>query len=326
MGENGTMEVVAPVILGDNCPEPGIYPDMTWDEYRAVTAMNGSTLMWGREPYSMQHLQAAMEGHLDKDSAAMSFGRAVHCRLLEPDLFARLFPVADQCGATLASGKNKGARCSNSGNVLHEGAWYCGQHAPQGVVSGAEEYITASESERIEAMTAQVRRHPVVKLIRQHGGFETSFVADLEGVRMKGRLDKWIPGGNCPATIVDVKKCGLGGANRDAFGRQVHKYAYHVKAALYVDCMESLTGTRPNFIWIVIEDEYPHAIYVAGASPEDLECGTREYRELLIELKRSLRTGFWRGPCRLNEHGQQDIDWDGVVPEWYMRRVMGNAL
>src|SRR4051812_28448031 len=66
--------------------ECGIFPGMSWADYAAIPLPSASTLEWGR--VSSAHLQAAIDGTLErKDSDAMSFGRALHLRLLEPDIY-----------------------------------------------------------------------------------------------------------------------------------------------------------------------------------------------------------------------------------------------
>ena len=68
--------------------------DMTWENYRGIKAMNGSTLVAGLK--SMLHLKNTIDGKHDIDSEAMKFGRLVHCAVLEPDELYNRFCVVPE--------------------------------------------------------------------------------------------------------------------------------------------------------------------------------------------------------------------------------------
>jgi len=66
-------------------PPIGLYHDIPFDTYKAWPALNASTLVHGRT--NMEHLKEAIDGHMGMDSKDLAFGRAFHCRLLEPHLY-----------------------------------------------------------------------------------------------------------------------------------------------------------------------------------------------------------------------------------------------
>lgn len=266
-------------------PNPGMHEGVPSDVYFGYTdAMNCSTLLHGRT--SMRHLKAAIDGELKLSSDALDFGKAVHCYLLEPDVFASEYEVAGPCEAVIKGGANKGQMCGASGRGKRDGKWYCGK---KGHSSDADEFPTSlvsrADHNAIKSMGESLKRHKAVRLLRQNGGCEVSCVGELEGVLAKCRLDKWVP--PCRAypngCIVDVKTISRGGGTKRAFGKSVDSYSYDVRAAWYVDVVEVLTGKRPEFVWVCIEKETPFAVGVYEASPESIQWGRREYTSLLWE-------------------------------------------
>lgn len=72
-------------------PEPGVYEDVPFADYRAWDAINYSSISKGRK--SMRSMHHAMT-QSSTASAAQGLGTAVHAALLEPDIFAE-FPAYD---------------------------------------------------------------------------------------------------------------------------------------------------------------------------------------------------------------------------------------
>jgi len=295
-------------------PSPGIYDAIPFDEYAGWDCLNGSTLTKGLQRghcVSARHLHGYLVGELeDPESKDRAFGRAMHTRLLEPDKFEGRHPIAGQCQAVLKSGKNAGKQCQYQGAVrsIADKQWFCGAHD-----TGANEIpdgtITSNQAARIEHLAREIVNHPAVKLFRSQGGVEKSFVWDqpvtfwLDGkehetlVRMKGRVDKDIdkPRGKVPPMIVDVKKVQRGCHTDEAFGREIDKWHYAPKAALYVDGLELLDGVRREFVWCVVEDSFPFDVNCIQADEETLEIGRFQYNELLSLYARCQHTGYWPG-------------------------------
>lgn len=268
--------------------------------------MNCSTLLHGRK--SMQHLKAAIDGELRLSSSSLDFGKAVHCYLLEPDVFDAEYAVSGPCTAELASGQRKGKPCGSPGRARRDGEWVCGKHATDGDDYPAN-MVTAPEWGQIRSMASSLKRHKAVRLLRQQGGCEVSVIAELEGVLCKCRLDKWVP--ECKpypnGVIVDVKTVSSGGGTEYAFRGSVDSYSYDVRAAFYVDCVEVVTGRRPEFVWVAVEKEVPYAVGVYEATTESLAWGRREYVSLLSALKQ----------CRERERIANRLDegdvWEDAV-------------
>jgi hypothetical protein len=164
-------------------------------------------------------------------------------------------------------------------------------------------------------MNDKVRAHPVVKLVRQHGGFEASVVWDRDGVRCKARLDKYITEANCPNTIVDLKKTLLGGSSEDKFAKAMVDYNYHCKAAWYADAAVAMDGIEPCFIWVCIEEKPPYCVNVIQCDQESLAIGRYDNQQLFERYRLAMETGKWPGYAT-------DIHLGGV-PDWLRRSYQG---
>lgn len=273
-------------------PPPGVHFGVPFADYLAWPAMSASTLKAGLD--SMLHLKATLDGLMVKESPALALGSAVHCRLLEPGDYKRRYKVATPCMAELKSGDRKGETCGNVASRYDGTKWLCGTHGKK-ASEPPFAFISAAESLEIEAMAAAVHGHPVVKLLRQHGGFEASISWECRGVPCKSRLDKLIVGGTCPDTIIDLKTTRSGGAKPWRFEKAIRDYGYHISAAFYVDAIEAVADTLCHYIWVAVEKEPPYAVSVLQADDDWLRIGRTDYRKLLGEYKVCMESGEWPG-------------------------------
>lgn len=307
-----------PVKVVPTCPEPGIYP-MTEQVYRAIPAMNCSTLDWGIA--SMYHLKAAIDGRLAReDTDALVYGRAFHLRMLEPQRFPEVVRIIGDCESELKSGPRKGACCGARGRGMSDGHWLCGQHGGDETTLDADhEYITSDDAATIEKACDAVKCRKIDALRRAPGQFEVAVIGDLFGVRCKAKLDKWIPS---PATIVDLKKVAAPKSPRevkigqDKFARCIDTYGYGMRAAFYCDLVKAATGTMPRWYWLVVEDGEPFTPAVYRASEQVLATGRNEYALLLTQYAESLKTNTWPGPA------DDPVELDG--PAWWVNKNGGN--
>lgn len=288
---------------------PGIHQNTKFSDYRAIQAVNMSTLLFGR--LSLAHLRAALDGKMQKDSAALTMGRAFHVRILEPDEYENRVVVAQPCVAILKSGDRKGMACEKSGAVRLSNQWFCGQHAPEIADDlSAFDVIQPDEAQAIEGMRASVMRHPIIQQIRRRGGFETTVVAEIDGVLCKVRFDKLVLEGRPVA--IDLKKCRLGYAKPSRVAKAIDDYGYAVRAAFYQDVLAAAGGPADiPFLHVFVEDAEPYAVSVvdiSAATDEDvswLDVGRAEYRRLLRMLREAQASGKW--PAYVDSDGNEDI-------------------
>ena len=318
----------------------GLYTDIPFEEYKRIVAINGSTLKWGEK--SAAHLKAAIDGHMSKgDTAATLFGRAWHARLLEPDVFRDEYNVAGTCGKPLKSGVNKGKPCGLEGKFFNPdandgaGCWYCGKHVPMvkdvgPALDPVPNLLSVDVAARIERAAKNVEAHPVMRLIKQRGGFETTILFTIRDMGLEScpldakiRLDKLIVPVErkgvevWPTTIVDLKKVQVGEATDEAVAWSINKWKYDASAAFYVDGLKRATGKDARFVWIFVEDGYPYEINVIEADEETLQIGRMRYSDWLGKYAVGRLTGEWPG----HVHGTRIKR--GGLPEKIRREFFG---
>ena len=302
----------------DKTPTRGIYPMISMAEYQSWPMMNNSTLGYAR--LSMAHLKAALDRRIFKDTPALRFGAAMHTRLLEPHLYPERHSVAGPCNAIVKSGENKGRHCGAQGSLSakldDQWVWYCRRHAPAEAIEPAS-VITQSEHDGIEEIYKTVMGHPVVQWLREKGGAEVSIVTELDGVQCKARVDKLITPKDAPPIILDLKKVRMGCARPTEFERSINLYHYEEQAAFYIDAVCAETGAgHCDFIFVAIEDEYPHGISLMQLDIEAIEIGRAAYRANLARYKRAREEDKWPG------YGQQVTTVS--LPAWRLKQELRN--
>jgi len=120
------------------------------------------------------------------------------------------------------------------------------------------------------------------------------------------RWDEW-------TWVVDVKSTQ--DASPDGWPRQVHKYGYHIQAAVYSDALEAhdQTITERRFCFLAFEKDDPFLVQPYAANPGVLEQGRQEYRALLRGWKRCIERNEWPG------YGGEMQEFD--LPEWAYKEV-----
>jgi hypothetical protein len=295
-----TMPDWKPPLWPDDCPDAGsIIYDASYEEYRSWPAVNASALKLGYH-VSPKHMRAAINGELDSDSRARKFGRAIHTRLLEPAAYKESVLIATPCQAILSGGKREGELCGVAGRYRDpkSGEWFCGKHLAEDMTEPAD-YVSEEEAARIERAVAEVFRHEVVNLIRQHGGCEVSIVWERDGLPCKARLDKLIADANCPDTVLDVKKgqpCKLTDA---ALRKSIRQYGWDFQAAWYRSGVKAVRPDRdkPLFAWVFLEDGPPFDVRPVWASSRMLEVGRIKVNRAWDVYLACVQHDLWPGYC-----------------------------
>jgi hypothetical protein len=98
-------------------------------------------------------------------------------------------------------------------------------------------------------------------------------------------------------TIDDLKTSGESAHPAD-WSRSLFDKGLDLQVAFHCRGVQQITGVRPDFRFLVVEDEPPYALSLIGLAPEALDFA--EHRMLTaIELwARGLRTGEWPGYAR----------------------------
>jgi hypothetical protein len=252
-------------------PGPGVYPGVAADTYHAWNCASNSRL--SRLLRSPAHLDAYLK-EPSPETKSLIIGRAAHVAILEPDSFEARYTFAEQCQATIASGENKGKRCSNDGVWIHaQLGWVCGVHAksrPAEDLSVPRCVLAKSDYDTTLRIRDAVNAHPSARgIVQAPGDAELSLVWDDPGtgVRCKGRFD-WYKPVLAGGTITDVKTTT--DASPDAFERSLFKWGYHRQSAMYLMGARALGLEARHYAIIAVEKTPPFAVAVYRFGEESL--------------------------------------------------------
>lgn len=244
--------------------EPGIYPDLTFEQYAEARGLNASLLAVGQDK-SMKHLRHEIDNPRP-DTPAMRIGRARHAALFERDRFADCYYVCEETNRRTKAYREEKAEAEARGlEVISEDEV---QHCTEAALAALE--------------------HPQVASLLTDGQPEVSVFAEVKGVPVKGRLD-WLR----DDAIVDLKTTNDIRPHR--FCRTYAELMYHLKLGWYRHLVQLVTGkTLPVFI-ILQEQNAPYDCTRVRVDPEDLDWGTQLALETVGKVITCKRTGQWPG-------------------------------
>lgn len=217
---------------------------------------------------SPAHYQAWLK-EKPEPTKAMLFGSALHCALLEPDVFKATYTVAPEVDKRTTKGKAEFAawEAENRGKVA----------------------LTLADYQRLAAMQDAFRSHPLVSGVLKDAVIENAaFWQDQDtGIKCKAKPDVVTSG-----LILDLKTTE--DARKRAFESSAWTYRYHVQAAHYLRGVSACTGTKhTEFLFVAIEKTAPFAISVFRAEPSMVGQGEETLRADLRTYAECLASGQW---------------------------------
>lgn len=238
---------------------------MTFADYRAIRAMNWSTLKNGIK--SMRHLHHALTTTDDGDTSSRQMLRLNHAAVLEPHTLDTDYVVFD-------------------GAVRRGKEWEAFKAAhPSAQIVKAEELARARR-----VADAVMSYAPARTLIESAQCEHTIQWTDPEtGVACKGRLDVLGQG----TYIADLK--GDKSTDAFAFARRVGSLTYYGQAAWYQIGCEVLYGDVLPAYNIVYEVDEPHDVAVFRVDNDWIQPGRDLARRLLREYGECVNSGRWPG-------------------------------
>ena len=269
----------------------GLHQGMDETTYRALPAMNSTTIKAGRD--SMRHMKRAKESP-KQPSPEMRMGTALHCLVLEPEKFARTYRACDiECDKAAKAYKSFAAECD------HEGV----------------EPLSFYEAAQLAEQRRNLMEHPEAGAILREGGL-SEYVAlwqDHEtGFACKARLDRYVPG----VVALDIKttKC----ARDDAFSKQMYDLGYWMQLAFYHEGFRRASGVDTPFTIIAVENVEPYLVNVFSLDDYTRQCGIAENHAILRRWAECVRTGVYPGyPTGIREIG---------IPDWAKKRHPPEAM
>ena len=252
--------------------EPGIYANVTYEEYFQWDAINNSVL-WKLKTSSPMHVRHYLD-FPPASTDALRIGSALHMMVLEPQLFDSRFVVAPKVDRRTKIGKETWAAFEETLN---------GRQA-----------LTLAESANLTQMYDALKRQEAYQYItgRLDEDTELAIVWDDEvtGLRCKAKLDY---ARRDSYILCDLKTTG--DASERGFRSSVEKYGYYQQAAMYTDGWAALTGDQCSFLFIAQEKDAPHCVCAYDTDENTFQAGRNSYREAMKLWKHCVETDTWPG-------------------------------
>jgi len=251
-------------------PNATIYRDMPEAEYRAIPAVNASSLKAGL--ISMAHMRMAMAGD-SSSSAAKELGSLAHLAILEPKRFDAVTVAPDFGDQRTKAGKEA------------KSSWLAGLDAGARIAQ-ADDYAAARH------MAEACYGHEDLALALRHPDGQNEVVITWTdrrtGLACKARLDRLILG----RLILDVKTARS--ATPFGFARAVAAYGYHLQAAWYSRAVEELTlEETPPFVFAVVESSAPYSAAGYVVDPADIDAADAQNDRILAQWASCVQSGAY---------------------------------
>ena len=243
---------------------------MTNKEYREHEGISKSQLFKiAKSPY---HFKYALDNP-QEDTKSLLFGRAAHKYILEKEDFMNEFAILPNIDRRTSVGKEA------YNNFL--------------LASEGKDVITADDYEVIQKMDKAIDAVPLVRELLS-GEHEKSFfwVDEITGETCKCRPD-CLTEYNGLKMITDYKttdSCADG-----MFERSCRKYGYKLQAGMYTEGLFQNTFEQYGFAFVAQEKTAPYAVRVYICTPEYINQGYDQFRELIGIYHDCKITGNWYG-------------------------------
>lgn len=303
--------------------EAGIY-DLTNEAYHADPAVSSTQLVeacrslahfWEYSPRNPNRSESTK-------SKALEFGTAMHMALLEPAKFEAEYlvaPAKEDFPGLLDTTEDLLAYCRQTGlndkgnkqKLIFNIRAFTSSHPPiwdliqkdfeakaegRKVVSAKEKQAIVRMADRLKVEDLRIpdgRRFRLSDLFKVGKAEESIFWQDKDSglmcrIRTDWRID--LPGFKL---ILDYKTTM--DARQSAFGFSAQSLYYWMRAAMYIDGVEAVTGERYDFAFLAQEKDPP---YLAGRyfyADHNIDLGRELYKAKLKQVAECLRAGKWPG-------------------------------
>jgi hypothetical protein len=257
---------------------PIIY-DMPDKDYHRDRAVSKSRLWTRHEREGLGEWWQYEEGHKPPETPALHLGSAIHCAVLEPDLFDSKYAVAPECDRRTKIGKETYAEF-------------------QLTLAGREAIAQDERDTCLHIAEALRKQQPLIgeTLAQDKGHSEVSvFWHDPDtGLECKARPD-WLSSNG--EVVIDLK------TTRDArpreFAKACAEHGYHLQNAWYMRGLQWARGKDgllpKHFVFAAVEKEPPYLCALYELDALSVSFGWSECRRLLNLIAESKRTGIWPG-------------------------------
>lgn len=264
--------------------------DVKRKEYDNEPGLNYSSLkLMAISPAYYKHLADHPEEREDKP--AYVSGRAVHCAVLEPDVFDDKYIAQPDFGDM----RTKAAKQAKSEwmETLHDDV----------------EIISKDDYDMAMRCSDAIKLNDTVSKMIRGAEFEKTILWTQSGIKCKGRVDALTD------RVIDLKTTRH--ARLEDVERDFANYDYHAQLAWYHDGAVKaglITGEIPPAAIVIHASQKSEFVDVAVLEMVDgtLECGRLNYQRLLNKYIACCETKWWPGMA------DRPVFW--VLPDWKQMR------
>lgn len=250
-----------------------IVANMSNDAYHSHPAISRSMLNdIAVSPFYFHAMNLSPNRPAKKDKASFKMGTLLHTTVLEPsEVNVRYAMKPAGMNLTTKAGK-EWAESEAEGRII----------------------VSSAEFQAVLDMEKSLKAVPIIASCLASGMAEATLFSTDEttGLDLRIRPDFIHETGEGSVILLDLKTTS--DASPRGFAKSVANFRYHVQAAYYTDVYQQATGRRVHdFIFGVVESEYPYAAACYSLSTTAMERGRALYRADLRLLKYCMELDDW---------------------------------
>lgn len=246
--------------------EPGIYPDIPDTEYHAakdILSSSGARRLITSTPRKFYEEMTTVRPY----NPAFEIGHAAHTLMLT---------VGDPF------------------EVVNADSWRTkdAKEARDAALQAGKTPLLTKEYAQVRAMADAILEHPVTGELftRNDTTSEQSlyWTDEQTGVACRARPDLAV---NDWSLIVDYKTTLS--ADPKEFAKSIAKYGYHQQQAWYCEAVETLTGIRPEFVFVCQEKTPPYEVSLIQLDADAVRIGGRLNEDARTIYAACMDSGVW---------------------------------
>lgn len=158
----------------------------------------------------------------------------------------------------------------------------------QDYLASGKKLISQKDYDCICNMEVNLRSNELIYPMMQGGSNEVTLIGELEGVKVKARLDRIMANGD----IIDLKSMNDIPKRRN-FRSAVFNFKYHIQAAFYIMLLREITGKTQKFYFIAMEKNDPYSVRAFTLDETFIKRGMEEVVKGLNYYKACVKENFW---------------------------------
>lgn len=243
---------------------------LTDKEYAKLEGIRRSEL-WNIKRTPL-HFKSALDSE-PEDTASLTFGRACHKLILEPETFEDEYFILAKIDRRTSAGKQAYKEALE--------------------MAGDREIISEEDYAKIRKMKAAIEQHETAsELLQGLHEMVIQWVDPETDEVCKVKADCVTNIGSKPY-LVDYKtttSCADGD-----FERSCRKYGYQFQAGMYTEGFDGMTFQHHGFAFVAQEKTEPYAVRVYWCDPDYIKTGKKQFHKLLKKYHECKEKDIWPG-------------------------------